>query len=113
MANDIETEAVDLNEPFFCLYLDVSEYNAMTRFEYIEKCSEIISKAKIKCFIIPVENQETKFECVWRGKEIENKEHYDFVYEKLNKIFELIKSKKDQPEIDMIMRNFTLNKILK
>lgn len=64
MANDSEAKAMNLNEPFFILYLDVDGMSQQLIDEYTSQCSKTLSHQGIVSFVIPVRNQETKFECV-------------------------------------------------
>ena len=111
MANDSEAKAMNLNEPFFILYLDVDGMSQQLIDEYTSQCSKTLSHQGIISFVIPVRNQETKFECVWKGSK-EDPQNFDFMVEKMNKLFKMMSDGIDNDTITKKVRQFTLENIL-
>ena len=111
MANDFEAKAMNLDEPFFILYLNVDEMSQQLIDEYTSRCSATLEHQGIISFVIPVRNQETKFECVWKGSK-ESVRNFDFMVEKMNKLFKMMSDGIDNDTITKKVRQFTLENIL-
>lgn len=107
---------LNLENPIIVLYLNVENLSRSQGEEKISQVSKMINYDNITTWVIPVRDQETKMEIIWKGskyqEDINAEKQIHFVHKRLSTILELISEGVSDPIIRQKLREMSLKTIL-
>ncbi len=109
---------LNLENPIIVIYVNLDNMSPIEGNKIIENFKNHFDFSNVTSWIIPVTDQKTKIEIIWKGSKFSNIEIDDqskkieHVHKKLNKILELISDGTSDAVIKQKLRELSLNEIL-
>jgi hypothetical protein len=108
---------LNLENPIFIVYINVSGYSTKMARESIEQVRSHFSFENVTTWIMPVKS-ETKVELIWQGSKystnpgIMNFNNFENLINRFNEVIEVISNGTDDASIKQQLRNLQLKKII-
>jgi hypothetical protein len=106
---------LDLEEPIFTYYLNVSGMPRQRAEENISKLIEQFDMMGLQVILVMVENKDSELTLLWKGKQIEkgsdNSEAFDKMIDEILKVMEVLSVGSNFGEFKQKLREYKLSKL--
>jgi hypothetical protein len=109
---------LNLENPIFVVYLDVSGMSRQKAHEQISDLSRYMSYENVTNWILPIKNGDSKVELIWQGSKystnpgIMNFNNFENLINRFNEVIEVISNGTEDATIKQQLRNLQLKKII-
>lgn len=109
---------LNLENPIFVVYLDVSGMSPQKTHEQISDLSRYMSYENVTNWILPIKNGDSKVELIWQGSKystnpgIMNFNNFENLINRFNEVIEVISNGTEDATIKQQLRNLQLKKII-
>jgi hypothetical protein len=110
-------EQLDLDNPIFVVYLNTERMGRQASEDLINYYQKSLNFKNCTFWIVPVQEQMTKFEIIWKGKDYENsnlnlEKSIEFLKERMSNMMDMIADGMSDDVIKQKLRDFSLNQLI-
>jgi hypothetical protein len=110
-------EELNLDNPIFIVYVNVDNMSRQTSENLLDSYQKMLSYKNCTFWVVPVQEQMTKFEIIWKGKDHENsntdsEKSIRFLKEKMTNLMDMIADGISDDVIKQKLRDFSLNQLI-
>jgi len=111
-------EQLDLDNPIFIVYVNIDNMSRQIYENLLDSYRKMLNFKNCTFWIVPVKEQMTKFEIIWKGKDYENNSNLDFeksikfLKEKMSNMMDMIADGMSDDVIKQKLRDFSLNQLI-
>ena len=109
----LEPPEVNLDNPIFVYYVNVSNLSRQRIDEMVHKLSDAFNYKNITTWIVPRNEGETKIECVYDGRVRERSEELKFLIEEINEKVDILSKSGSFEDFKINIRDWRINNIIK
>lgn len=110
-------EEINLDNPIFVIYLNIDNKSRQRTEELIDNYRKMLNYKNCNFWIIPVQDQETKVEMIWKGQQYDNQsldnvQAIKDVNKRISKLIEFVSEGMTDDVIKQKLRDFSLEQLL-
>lgn len=109
---------LDLDNPVFVVYLNVDGMTSQRAGELIQNYQKMLNFQNCTFWIVAVQDQKTKFEMIWKGKNYEINSTFDseksirFLKERMSKLMDMLADGTSDEILKQKLRDFSLSQLI-
>ena len=109
----LEPPDVNLDNPIFVYYVNVSNLSRQRIDEMVHKLSDVFNYKNVTTWIVPRTDGETKIECVYDGRIKERSEELAFLIEEINEKVDILSKSGSFEDFKINVRDWRIKNIIK
>jgi hypothetical protein len=108
----MEKNEIDLDNPIFVYYINVSNWSHEHIAEYSARIQEAFSYDNVTTWVVPRYEGETKIECIYDGKIKDRTDELNFLIEEINEKVYLLSESISFEDLKINIRNWRIEKLI-